>query len=263
MNLEELVNKYYENLNSTDLLIWKYIYNHKKACQNYSINELAEKCNVSRTTIMRFAQKLSLDGYSELKVMLKRDKEMQLTQTIDELKDWCVLYQHIIQELEKKDYTKICKMIHRANRIFAFGSGAFQKNLVYELRRMFYTTGKYIVDIGGNGGFRYLMENITSDDMVIIISMSGESSSSIKLAKSLKLKNVPILSVTKLKDNPLAFLCDENIYISVKSYYINSGKDYPYETGAGFFLAMELLYMEYQIYERKLKEKECENSQEM
>lgn len=55
MKLEELVNKYYANLNNTDLLIWKYIYNHKKACQNYSINELAEKCNVSRTTIMRFA----------------------------------------------------------------------------------------------------------------------------------------------------------------------------------------------------------------
>ena len=128
-----------------------------------------------------------------------------------------------------------------------------KKNIVGELRRMFYISGKYIIDIGGEGGFRYLMDNITSDDMVIIVSMSGESSAPIELARAMKLRNIPTLSITKLKDNTLAFICDENMYISVKEYRIYPEQNYPYESGAGFFLAMELLYMEYQIYERTLK----------
>ncbi|MDY4308061.1 hypothetical protein SNF32_15765 [Enterococcus mundtii] len=36
-----------------------------------SINELAKQCNVSRTTIMRFCQKLGFDGFSEFKYHLK------------------------------------------------------------------------------------------------------------------------------------------------------------------------------------------------
>ena len=73
MVIEELINKYRSNLNSTDMIIWKYIYNNKNKCRNMTINELAKNCNVSRTTILRFSKKLSLDGYSELKAVLKND----------------------------------------------------------------------------------------------------------------------------------------------------------------------------------------------
>lgn len=128
MKLEELVNKHYDSLNNTDMLIWQYIYNHKKACLNYSINELADKCNVSRTTIMRFAQKLSLDGYGELKVMLKMESDSVVIPSVNELNDISQLYHRVIKELEQKDFSSICKMIRKSNRIFSFGSGAFQKN---------------------------------------------------------------------------------------------------------------------------------------
>ena len=258
MRLEELVNKNYDRLNGTDKLIWKYIYNHKKQCANYSINELAGQCHVSRTTIMRFAQKLSLEGYSELKLILKREQNGREVQEKNEIQDLCHLYHHIVQELENKDFTKISEMIYKANRIFAFGSGAFQKNLVSELQRIFFTIGKYVVNIGGSGGFRYLLDRVTSDDMVIIISLSGESEAPVELAQSLKLLNVPLLSVTKFKDNTLAFISDENIYISVKEYRIDPEQNYPFEPVAGFFTAMELMYMKYQTYERG---KKCENSQ--
>lgn len=67
MNLDELVNSNLQKLNPTDLIIWRYICAHKKACCYISIYELAAACNVSRTTILRFAKKLSLDGFSDLK----------------------------------------------------------------------------------------------------------------------------------------------------------------------------------------------------
>ena len=44
MKLDELVDKYYSDLNLNDLYIWRYILGHKKACENMSISELAEHC---------------------------------------------------------------------------------------------------------------------------------------------------------------------------------------------------------------------------
>lgn len=248
MNVEELVNKNYDRLNSTDLAIWKYMYNNKEKCTKCSINEIAKKCNVSRTTIMRFAQKISLEGFSELKVLLKND--IYDTGVINyESQDICKLYNSIVSDLQKKNYTKICEIIHRSNRIFAVGTGAFQKNVIQELKRMFFTSGKYIIDVGGTGAFKYLVENINHDDAIIVISMSGERAPINDLVKQLKLKDVPIISITKLKDNTLAFLSDDNIYISTKEYRFNVDQCYPFESGAGFFMAIELLYMEYQNYE--------------
>ena len=71
MKLEALVYDNYKSLNENDKYIWKYILNNKKECENMSIQDLAANCNVSHTTILRFAQKLGLNGYSELKFCLK------------------------------------------------------------------------------------------------------------------------------------------------------------------------------------------------
>ena len=54
MKLEELINKNYRQLNENDLYIWNYINHHKKECEHLSIDELALRCNVSRSTILRF-----------------------------------------------------------------------------------------------------------------------------------------------------------------------------------------------------------------
>ena len=73
---QELINKHYNILNENDIYIWNYISNNKKECESLSIDNLAHKCNVSRTTILRFAQKISLKGYSELKLYLKLENQV-------------------------------------------------------------------------------------------------------------------------------------------------------------------------------------------
>ena len=71
MRLEELVNSNYNKLNDNDLLIWQYIQSHKKQCCDISIEELADVCCISRTTISRFTQKLCFKGFREFKIHLK------------------------------------------------------------------------------------------------------------------------------------------------------------------------------------------------
>lgn len=71
MRLEEIINRHKTELGTTDLLIWKYIYNHRAQVRHMSIHELARVCSVSSTTVVRFAQKLGMDGFGELKAVMK------------------------------------------------------------------------------------------------------------------------------------------------------------------------------------------------
>ena len=58
MQLNELVNLHFDDLNESDLYIWNYINNHREVCKKITIEDLGTKCNVSRTTILRFSKKL-------------------------------------------------------------------------------------------------------------------------------------------------------------------------------------------------------------
>lgn len=249
MNLEELVNRYNDKLNSTDIIIWKYIVNHKKQCCNYTIYELASACNVSRTTILRFAQKLSLSGYSELKVLLKLESQQTSNENINNLEEIARVYNHVTEEMIKKDFTKINELIYNSNNIFAYGTGSMQKNVVNELHRLFNNGGDFIINIGGPGEIPYLLKNITKDDLVILVSFNGETPQTIEFAKQLKIRDIPIISITKLKDNTLASLSNENIYISTLDFQMSPRlSDSRCECFAGYFIAIEVLFLKYQMY---------------
>ena len=59
-NMEELIQKKYDELNENDLEIWKYIISNKETCKQISIQQLAVFCHVSHTTILRFAKKTGI-----------------------------------------------------------------------------------------------------------------------------------------------------------------------------------------------------------
>ena len=102
MKLDELVNKHYGQLNENDLYIWNYIFSHRKECEKLTIDQLAFKCSVSRTTVLRFAQKLSLKGYGELKVFLKLDNQ-EAKENIGHVDMVCESYRRVIDSMKEKD----------------------------------------------------------------------------------------------------------------------------------------------------------------
>ena len=67
MYLEEMINAEYSRLNENDILIWQYIQLNKRECCEIAIEDLAQKCCISRTTISRFTQKLGFTGFREFK----------------------------------------------------------------------------------------------------------------------------------------------------------------------------------------------------
>lgn len=58
-----------------------------------------------------------------------------------------------------------------------------------------------------------ILDTFTDKDLMFIISLFGETESALEIAKHLKCSNVPTISLTRLKNNSLARICDENLYV--------------------------------------------------
>lgn len=198
MRLEELMNQYSDRLSENDLYIWNYVENHKKQCENMTIEQLAGKCNVSRTTILRFTKKLSLKGFGEFKVHLKMENDDNKKETSKAVKV-CLAYEEMMQDIVQQDFHEIIKLIYQAKRIFVFGTGMVQRTVAKEFKRLFYSVNKNFYDFDGITEYETVLSYMNNEDLLLIISVSGEGVHTIDFAKRAKIKGVPIISITKQK----------------------------------------------------------------
>lgn len=256
--LSELIIKYYDNLNQNDLYLCQFIAEHKKECVNMTIEEMAEKSHISRSSILRFAQKISLKGYSELKVYLKLDVQKEELPERDILTEVCDDYHRAINEFHQKNCMEICRMIYEANRIFLYGTGGMQEAVAREMQRKFLYAGKCMYKCDGQGVFRQVISMADKNDLIIIISSSGESEDTIACAKQIKMENIPLIAITKMKVNKLVRIADESIYAGTS--VINSTMGSEYETSVLYLILTEILLVKYIIYKEDRKKKESVGS---
>ena len=253
MKLEELVNKHKASLNQTDMLIWKYIFNNKVLCRHMSIHDLARECNVSSTTIVRFAKKLSLEGFSDLKAVLKLTAENRaIGEEPDVLAAVTAFYQHTCREIVKRNFDDASRLMYKARRVFAYASGYVQSNVVQELKRMFFYDDVMIYEVKGQEEFHSLVRLMTKEDLVIMVSLSGETPLAVEFAQKLQLKEVPLISITQLKDNTLASLSTENLYVMPAFFQLYEEADRPqYQSMMPYFLLIEIWYMKYKMFRQE------------
>lgn len=250
MAIADIVKVNYKKLNDNDIYIWNYIDSHRRECCQCTIEELAKNCNVSRTTILRFAKKLDMDGFSELKIHLKMEQDIRVRPGKDIVKLVCDDYRKKIDEMEKNDYSNVCKMIYEARRIFVFGSGAVQSSVAKEFKRVFLSAQICMYQVDGYRGEQTLIADMLREgDLAIIVSLSGESNHVVDFARLMKMKGIPIISMTKMKNNTLAQMSDESLYINTSN--IGTAQIANYETTTLFFMTVEMLLIKYLLYQEK------------
>lgn len=246
MHLDELINSNYDKLNENDLLIWQYIQEHKKECCSISVEELAGKCCISRTTISRFTQKLSFEGFREFKMHLKMEYEADQTQKEVLLDDVCLNYMKCIQTAKDMDMQDICEHIYHANRLFVYGTGEAQNAAAQIIKRMFMYAKRFFVTLAGKSELVMALEDLEPDDFMVIISLSGENELAVKAAKKVKGKGAYLLSLTGLHNNTLARLSDKSLYITT-NHLLKAGA-VSLETCGSYYNVAEILCVKYLLY---------------
>lgn len=245
MKIEELINQYYDSMSANDQYICQCILNHKDDCIRLSIDDFAYKYHVSTSTLSRFAQKLKLPGYSELRVIIRLNEgHNEMTyQSIDQVMN---CYEKVINDIDYKDCSILFERINQAKRVIIFGENYSQGRVAKEMKRIFLPTGKKIYDAYGYDMIPSLIRFIEPNDIIIFISLNGENQELVQFAKEMKMRGIYSASITKMKSNPLSQLCNESLYI--QSISLSIDKDIDYEITTPYFILIELLYIKYKMY---------------
>lgn len=250
MRLEEIINQQRQNLNDTDMVIYKYIIQHRVESRHISIHELAKNCAVSSTTIVRFAQKLGFDGFGDLKAVLKMEEGHKSFYKEDVLQDLQDFYAQTASKVFKRNFDSASRLIHEANRVFIFASGYVQSNVAQELKRLFFYDNVLIYEISGREEFASIARSLTADDLFIFVSLSGETPLVVDFARHLQLLDVPFISITKLHDNTLASLSTVNLYVSPARFQLYDADDEhtAFQSMMPYFMLIEVWYVKYRMY---------------
>lgn len=164
-----------------------------------------------------------------------------------------------LKYIKKKDFSEICKLIHHAQRIFIYGTGTAQLDCAFELQRMFLAVQKYLHVIQAQTELEMVIKDLTINDLVIIISFSGDTPTIFPAIQSLVAKGIPFISVTNLKNNHLARMTPFNLYANSSSNELSD--DTKLNTFASFFIIGEMLFSHYVDYLKQLQNEEKNGEQ--
>jgi RpiR family transcriptional regulator, glv operon transcriptional regulator len=249
MTIEQEVIKNFSKLNETDLIIWKYINKNRCKLKQMTITELANNTNVSRTTISRFVNKIGLNGYSELKVRLNLELEKQ-TFNIEDYTLACDSLTSYIETLKYTDFKEESELLFNAERIFIYGTGDIQLSVAEQLKRMFLSGQELVYIISGKTFDDSIFDIFKENDVLIIISLSGNNEQALKIAKMCQIKGTKIISITEFKNNKLSTLSDKSIYIhSPEIKFLESFPNYRITTM--FYVLAEMFFIRYSIYKNE------------
>ncbi|MGM9530204.1 MurR/RpiR family transcriptional regulator, partial [Intestinibacter sp.] len=225
---------------------------NKKKCEKMSIQELSDSCNVSHTTILRFAQKLGLNGYSELKFYLKLENSEEINKEKMEINNLIDDINKTMNILMEVDYSKLFDLLDNCNKIYAYGSGEAQKNAVKDLKRNLLMTGRLVNVIEGREEINIIPKYMTKNDVVFLYSLFGENERVNNFAKTLRKIGVKIISISQVGNHTLSKLSDVNIQFYTRAI-INLKEDLPICPVSQFFIVNEFLLLKYLEYKNVQK----------
>ncbi len=199
----------YNTLNENEKEMVQYIRNHKQQVIDMPINELAKVLLSSKSSVLRLAKKLGFTGYSELKYSLKNQTVQKAIVPTDLTEKFKKEVEKTFEYATQVNYVPLIYDIYHARQVIIYATGFVQNNYAKQLSSELFLAGRSNYIVSGESNFEVISHALTSDDIVIIISLSGNTPSIMQTVNGLNMKNIPILSVTQLGKN---FLTENSTY---------------------------------------------------
>ncbi|WP_053360939.1 MurR/RpiR family transcriptional regulator [Bacillus sp. FJAT-27251] len=208
MRFEDRVHMYEYKLNDTDDQVVEYIMQNKELVVAKSIQHLAASLFTVPNTITRLSKKLGYDGFSQLKNSLK--DELHSAAHINEDSSYYYI-QKTFELIDTGRIETVAKMIHGAKHVLFFGVGDtadFCEMMVRHLR----VVGKASEFSLHRHEMIHMMEQMNQQDVLLLISLSGETQQVLEMAEKAKEKGIPIVSLTHFSRNSLQKAASINLY---------------------------------------------------
>ncbi|MBC1210879.1 MurR/RpiR family transcriptional regulator [Listeria booriae] len=202
ISLYRLFAKKIELLSPAEKQVFFYIDNHISDVEKMTLVSLAETTNVSTTTVIRMCHKLKLSGFSELKFLLQPSKAEPENHSEDYALTFLETIRSGVGQLPRREIEQLATRIVYASKIYIACLGMtktlgeyFSKSLVTSKKNVVFTYDSFIIDI--------LPQIVERDDLIIIISESGNTANTLSLAEHLKYN---LSNVVSIVNNPNALI---------------------------------------------------------
>ncbi|GAA0330500.1 MurR/RpiR family transcriptional regulator [Bacillus carboniphilus] len=215
----------------------QYILEHPDEVIHYSVQRLAEESNSSDAAIIRLCKTLGLKGFKDLKIRIAGDLQLASTirheySEIDPGDDIPTLMkalannhtsslQQSYQSLDYRSIQKAVEYLTNANKIDFYAVGASQL-VAQDAQLKFSRIGKSCTAYPDFHMQLISAVNLSSRDVAVGISYSGETNQVISAMKEAKKAGAITITITKFGSNTLNRLSDLNIGIIANESDIRS-----------------------------------------
>lgn len=212
LTLKDRLLKYEHLLNDTDDQIIEYILEHTTEVTKMSVQTLAVNVFTVPNTIIRLSRKLGYDGFSHMKSMMKEEKNEQNNfSSSDKLKKTKEL-------IDDKKLDLVNQLIANAPRVLIYGIGDSALYCEYLMNGYRVVNKKCEFYMHRHNTLSEL-ELLTSKDVLILISVSGESPQLVDLATRAIEKGVKIIAITDFHVNSLQSRANQSLYFASPSIH--------------------------------------------
>ena len=204
-------------LSKKEYVIADFILQHGKQVMTLSIHELAQQCDVSVATVVRFCRSIGLSGYPELKLALSAQtdadqqtiyEEIAPDDSFEMLKD--KLTQRLTSTLsltndvlEEQPLLEAVQLIESTSQIIVFGLGA-SHIAAEDFFQKFSRIGKNVITHSDIHLITTLLSANPENKVLVLISNSGEKTQIEQLENIAKSLQIPVIAVTGNQDSELA-----------------------------------------------------------
>jgi DNA-binding MurR/RpiR family transcriptional regulator len=253
------IKSFYNQLTKAEKKVADYVLTNPREVLFMSITDLAEACEVGDTSVFRFCKAMDLKGYQEFKMVLS----LSINEAQEEMNQYTgynISVNDSFSELAKKvlnmnvnalsetysiineeDVDKAINMLHEARRIYFFGVGASMLTAMKAMNKFLRIENK-VFCIQDSHMQSMLASTMTSEDLAILFSYSGETKDTIHVAQLVKKAGARILCITRFIKSPLSSYADITLLTGANEGPLQGGST---SVEISQLFLIDLIYTEY------------------
>lgn len=230
-NIIDTIYEKMPHMSQTDKKISEVVLRNPQKTVDFTISELSKLAQVSDASVSRFCKNLSLSGFHQLKVELAKasqnednyykelDKDNVGNSIKSILDSKIVEIKNTIEGISKTELKEIMNILKKS-RIVQFAAEGDTYIVAQDAEYKFNQIGR--LAISSNMWENALAQNMSSQDCIVAISNSGESSRLLKQIEEAKKKEIKVIAITNHSESPLALLADYHIKTTFRQRVLQS-----------------------------------------
>lgn len=242
MNPIELIQNHFEEFTKSEKEIAIYIINNPQKIFPFSISDLVKKTKASKSSIIRFTQKLGYEGFTDFKFDLRRaiisnDNEYQDDNSI--IRSYIEILNQLDATIDKKQVSAFAQRISTAKTIKIIGNGRTY-NSAFQFKQRLLKIGIDSEALQEHSLIRDSLSLLNKGDMVIIFTIADNGKVYPRFFKDTNYL-YDMCAITMTNNLPFKKYCQDYIVLpKISNYRYNTFLD----DQAIFYIFIEVLLNE-------------------